>query len=111
MDAFLGQEIGKPSLASGIEGLGMSDSDADGGGIMWLVEKRRPTAMYCYSGTLSHHLQEKDQHSSTIYAFSHFVYGHSNKTLVIVDLQGKFLTGFHNRRNTRCFWFYLGFNS
>jgi hypothetical protein len=84
-DAFLAQEIGEPSPASGIE-------NADyGHGIMWLVEKRRPTAVYRYSGTLSHHSQGKDQRSSTIYAFSHFVYGHSNKTLVFADLQGMFL--------------------
>ena len=84
-DAFLAQEIGKPSPASGIEN---NADDSDGHGIMWLVEKRRPSAVYRYSGTLSHHSQGKDQRSSTIYAFSHFVYGHSNKTLVIADLQG-----------------------
>jgi hypothetical protein len=62
-EAFLAQEIGrKPSPASGIE----SDAD-DGHGIMWLVEKRRPTTVYRYSGTLSHHSQGKDQWSSTIY--------------------------------------------
>ena len=84
MDAFLAQEIGKPSPASGIEDI----SNADDGSVMWLVENQRPTTMCCYSGTLSHRSQGKDQHNSTIYAFSHFVYGHSNKTLVITDLQG-----------------------
>jgi len=58
---------------------------------MWLVEKCRPTTVYRYSGTLSHRSQGRDQRSSTIYAFSHFVYGHSNKTLVIADLQGTVL--------------------
>ena len=85
-EAFLAQEIGKQSPASGIEG-----EANDGHGIMWLVEKRRPTTVYRYSGTLSHRSQGTDQRSSTIYAFSHFVYGHSNKTLVIADLQGMFL--------------------
>ena len=47
--------------------------------------------MHRYSGTLSHPSQGKDQRSSTIYAFSHFVYGHSNKNLVIADLQGMFV--------------------
>jgi len=82
-DAFLAQERGSPSLASGIE-----DTVDAGDGIMWLVEKCRPTTVVRYSGTLSHRSQGMDQRSSTIYAFSHFVYGHSNKTLVIADLQG-----------------------
>jgi hypothetical protein len=82
-EAFLGQEIGAtPSPASGLE-----DDDA-GDGLMWLVEKRRPTTVYRYSGTLSHPSQGVDQRSSTVYAFNHFVYGHSNKTLVMADLQG-----------------------
>jgi hypothetical protein len=85
-DAFLAQEIGKASPASGME----DTADVDEG-IMWLVEKWRPTTVYRYTGTLSHRSQGKDQRSSTIYAYSHFVYGHSNKTLVIADLQGRVL--------------------
>ncbi|KAJ7029123.1 hypothetical protein C8F04DRAFT_900212, partial [Mycena alexandri] len=41
-----------------------------------------------FSGTLVHRSHRKDLRSATIYALAHFVFGYSNRTLVIADLQG-----------------------
>ncbi|KAJ6452514.1 kinase-like domain-containing protein, partial [Mycena sanguinolenta] len=36
----------------------------------------------------------KDSHSATVHTFTHFVWGHSNRTLIFADLQAlTFLTG------------------
>ena len=82
-DAFLGQEmeINPPSTASG-------GNEFDQERIMWLVERRRPTTVTRYSGTLLHHSKKKDLRSLTIFAFAHFVFGHSNSQMVFADIQG-----------------------
>jgi hypothetical protein len=82
-DAFLGQEaeINPPSTASG-------GNEFDPERIMWLVERRRPTTVTHYSGTLLHHSKKKDLRSSTIFTFAHFVFGHSNGQMVFADIQG-----------------------
>ncbi|KAK7041370.1 kinase-like domain-containing protein [Favolaschia claudopus] len=41
-----------------------------------------------FSYTLVHKSRKKDLRSSTIYAFAHFVWGHSNQTMIFADLQG-----------------------
>jgi Alpha-kinase family len=81
-DAFLEQEKQdkEPSVASG----GRFNMER----IMWLIEKRRPTTVTRYSGTLLHPSNKKDLQSLTIFAFVHFVFGHSNKQMVFADLQG-----------------------
>lgn len=85
-DAFLLQELNNPSKASGV-----SDIILDEDGITWLAEKKRPTTVCRYSGTLSHHTSSRrDLRSMTIYAFVHYAYGHSNKIMVFADLQGKY---------------------
>ncbi|KAF9000906.1 kinase-like domain-containing protein, partial [Cyathus striatus] len=81
-DGYLAQELGENwSPASG-----MSTYETEG--IMWLIEKRRPTTVIRFSGTLQHPSSKKDLRSSTIYAFAHFAYGYSNFTVVFADLQG-----------------------
>ncbi|KAL0955300.1 hypothetical protein HGRIS_004189 [Hohenbuehelia grisea] len=82
-DAFLAQEIACPSTASGVQAI-LEDDD----GIMWLVEPKRPSSVLKFSGTLGHRTHRKDQRSQTIYAFAHFVLGHSNHELVFADIQG-----------------------
>ncbi|KAF5346543.1 hypothetical protein D9756_010034 [Leucocoprinus leucothites] len=84
-DAFLLQEKAsvEPSAASGISSYSLEDE-----GIMWLVETRRPKNVEHFSGTLSHPSTGMDLKSSTIYAFTHFSYGHSNRNLVFADVQG-----------------------
>lgn len=81
-DAFLGQETDKFSVASGVDSM-----DIDG--LTWLVEKKRPTTVTRFSGTMMHRTCRKDHQSQTVYAFSHFVYGFSNRTVVMADIQGK----------------------
>jgi hypothetical protein len=81
-EAFLGQEeCDLPSPASG-------GGDAMTTKIQWLVEDRRPMAVTRYSGTLVHPSVAKDLQSLTIFAFVHFAWGHSNKTLIFADIQG-----------------------
>jgi len=82
-DAFLGQEdcTVVPSTASGV-------NEFDPERIMWLIEKRRPMTVTCYSGTLLHPSKRRDLRSLTIFAFAHFVFGHSNQQMVFADIQG-----------------------
>ncbi|KAJ3562109.1 hypothetical protein NP233_g9780 [Leucocoprinus birnbaumii] len=84
-DAFLLQEktSGGPSVASGISSYSLGDE-----GIMWLVEMRRSKEVNHYSGTLAHSSTGADLRRGTIYAFTHFAYGHSNESLVFADVQG-----------------------
>jgi hypothetical protein len=46
--------------------------------------------------TLNHKSTRNDLLGLTILAFSHFVYGHSNQTLVIADIQGNCQVIDHN---------------
>ncbi|TFK26791.1 hypothetical protein FA15DRAFT_587615, partial [Coprinopsis marcescibilis] len=98
-DAFVLQEAGNPSPASGIKGpapLATPDNagvdqttDVMEPGLMWLVEKRHPSQwVQRFSGTLEHTTPHSDQLHLTVYAFQHFVYGFSNNELVFADLQG-----------------------
>ncbi|KAF7371790.1 hypothetical protein MVEN_00036700 [Mycena venus] len=82
-DAFLAEEVESPTPASGVKEIG-----PDSPGMTWLVEPKRSTFVEHFTYTLSHKLHKKDLRSSTIHAFAHFVWGHSNRTLVFADLQG-----------------------
>jgi len=82
-DAFLAQELEKSSLVSGVGEIANGQE-----GLTWLVEKQRPTTVYRYSGTLAHPSYKRDKVSATIFAFVHFVYGHSGGQMVFADLQG-----------------------
>jgi hypothetical protein len=85
-DAFLLQEdaIEDPSPASGAKTYA-----GELNGILWLVEKRRSHSLQRFSGTLHHPVLGSDLRSSTISAFAHFSYGHSNSTLIFADIQGR----------------------
>ncbi|KAJ7735776.1 kinase-like domain-containing protein [Mycena metata] len=82
-DAWVGEEILHPSVASGT-----SKIDATHGGLTWLVEGKRPTTVEHFTFTLNHQTRRHDLCAQTIHAFAHFVYGHSNKHIVIADIQG-----------------------
>ncbi|KAJ6566837.1 kinase-like domain-containing protein [Mycena capillaripes] len=82
-DAFLAVEIDRPSIASGVHLITENDD-----GLTWLVERKRPSSVIKFSGTLVHHSHRKDLRSATISAFAHFVFGYSKRTLVVADLQG-----------------------
>ncbi|KAJ7809725.1 hypothetical protein B0H14DRAFT_2607879 [Mycena olivaceomarginata] len=77
-DGFLAIEIKKPSKASGVASI----PDEQEEGLIWIVERKRPTTVIKFGGTLIHHSHCTDLRSATISAFAHFVYGHSNKSLV-----------------------------
>ncbi|KAJ7092527.1 kinase-like domain-containing protein [Mycena crocata] len=81
-DAFLAEEVDRPSTASGVPLITEDD------GLTWLVEQKRPTNVIKFTGTLIHHIHRRDLRSATISAFSHFVYGFSKHSLVVADLQG-----------------------
>jgi hypothetical protein len=86
-DAFLLQEDSSklPSQASSV-----ADYIGEPSGILWLIEKRRPSSFIRWSRTLNHSaLAQSDLRSLTIYSFAHFTMGHSNNTLVLADLQGE----------------------
>ena len=97
-NTFLLRETGnRPSPASGVlqyisdkttvHELGTYDADEK---LLWLVEKRHPTSrVQRFSGTLSHPSSHSDLVHLTIYAFAHFVFGHTNRQLVFADLQGE----------------------
>ncbi|KAJ7938507.1 kinase-like domain-containing protein [Mycena leptocephala] len=82
-DAFLAVEVDRPSVASGVH---MITDDDDG--LTWLVERKRPSTVTKFSGTLVHRSHRKDLCSATISAFAHFVFGYSKCSLVVADLQG-----------------------
>ncbi|KAJ7156232.1 kinase-like domain-containing protein [Mycena filopes] len=83
-DAFLAVEVKQPSKASGLASIPEGQEE----GLTWLVERKRPTTVIKFSGTLVHHTHRTDLRSATISAFTHFVYGFSNQSLVFADLQG-----------------------
>ncbi|KAJ7928313.1 kinase-like domain-containing protein [Mycena leptocephala] len=82
-DAFLAIEVDRPSTASGVAQI--TDTEE---GLTWLVERKRPTTVIKFSGTLVHRSHRRDLRSATISAFAHFVFGYSKGTLVVADLQG-----------------------
>ncbi|KAJ7767046.1 kinase-like domain-containing protein [Mycena maculata] len=82
-EAFLAEEVDNPSTASGVEKI-----TGEGTGLTWLVERKRPTTVTKFSGTLVHTSARRDLRSMTVCAFAHFVFGFSNKTMVFADLQG-----------------------
>ncbi|KAJ7170405.1 kinase-like domain-containing protein, partial [Mycena crocata] len=84
-DAFLAIEVDQPSKASAVPII--SDEEE---GITWLVERKRPTTVIKYSGTLVHRSNHRDMRSATISAFAHFVFGHSKASYILADLQGMF---------------------
>ncbi|KAJ6601597.1 kinase-like domain-containing protein [Mycena sp. CBHHK59/15] len=82
-EAFLAEEIKSPSPASGVK-----EIDTDSPGLTWLVESKRSSFVENFTFTLSHKLHKKDLRSATIHAFTHFAWGHSNRSLVFADVQG-----------------------
>ncbi|KAJ7089460.1 hypothetical protein C8R44DRAFT_751465 [Mycena epipterygia] len=82
-DAWLGQEIGQPSKASET-----SRIDEAHEGITWLVETKRATTVEHFTFTLNHQTHRQDLCAQTIHAFAHFVYGNSNRNVVLADIQG-----------------------
>ncbi|KAJ6473885.1 kinase-like domain-containing protein, partial [Mycena sanguinolenta] len=82
-EAFLAEELKFPSPASGIKEIGPESP-----GMTWLVEPRRSSIVEHFTYMLSHKLHKKDSRSATVHAFAHFVWGHSNRTLIFADLQG-----------------------
>ncbi|KAJ6544934.1 kinase-like domain-containing protein [Mycena sp. CBHHK59/15] len=82
-EAFLAEEIKSPSPASGVK-----EIDTDSPGLTWLVESKRSSFVEHFTFTLSHKLHKKDLRSATIHAFTHFSWGHSNRSLVFADIQG-----------------------
>jgi hypothetical protein len=83
-DAFLAQEQGLPSIASGVK----VDDGAPAEGFTWLVEKKRPQDVHRFTGTLTHVSDKTDLRSSTVYAFTHYAFLASNNKVVFADLQG-----------------------
>ncbi|KAJ7099173.1 kinase-like domain-containing protein, partial [Mycena epipterygia] len=81
-DAFLAKEVDQPSIASGV--LNITEGNC---GLTWLVERKRPTTVTKYSGTLVHTSACRDLKSLTVCAFAHFVFRYSDNTLVFADLQ------------------------
>ncbi|KAF7440090.1 hypothetical protein PC9H_000433 [Pleurotus ostreatus] len=79
-NAFLAKEITSPTPASGVE----SNTER----ITWIAEPKRASTVTKFSGTLAHRPQRRNMSSQTIYAFAHFVWGHSNRLLVFADIQG-----------------------
>ncbi|KAJ7839820.1 kinase-like domain-containing protein, partial [Mycena olivaceomarginata] len=77
------REVDRPSVASGVP-LIPENSDS----LTWLTERKRPSSVIKFSGTLVHHSHCRDLRSATISAFAHFVFGYSKCTLVVAYLQG-----------------------
>ncbi|KAJ7925694.1 kinase-like domain-containing protein, partial [Mycena leptocephala] len=82
-NAFLAVEVDRPSTASGVHLITENDDD-----LTWFVERKRPSTVITFSGTLVHHSHRRELRSATISAFAHFVFGYSKRTLVVADLQG-----------------------
>ncbi|KAJ6543777.1 kinase-like domain-containing protein [Mycena vulgaris] len=82
-DAFLAEEVDAPSISSGVSTITEEDV-----GMTWLVERKRPTTVIKFSGTLVHTSARRDLCSLTICAFAHFVYGYGGGKIVFADLQG-----------------------
>ncbi|KAJ7090464.1 kinase-like domain-containing protein, partial [Mycena epipterygia] len=80
---FLGEKINSPTPASGVKEIGSGVP-----GLTWLVELKRSSTVEHFTYTLSHKSHKKDLQSGNIHAFAHFVWGHSNHTLILADIQG-----------------------
>lgn len=90
------QEVGEASPASGMRKRDDSEivfsDDAVSPGLMWLVEERHISkTVIVISGTLAHPTSHVDLLHLTVYAFMHYVFGHTNRQLVFADLQGKYI--------------------
>ncbi|KAG6848200.1 hypothetical protein H0H93_002484 [Arthromyces matolae] len=84
-DAFLAEEVEAHSVASGeAEG----DPTDFTNGVTWLVEPKRSLALTKFSGTLQHGTSNHDLKSLTVYAWAHFVFGYSQESMVVADIQG-----------------------
>ncbi|KAJ7153976.1 kinase-like domain-containing protein, partial [Mycena crocata] len=79
---WLGEEINHLSKASGTTQI--DDSHA---GITWLVETKRSTIVEHFTFTLNHQSRRHNLCAKTIHSFAHFVYGHSNNSVVLADIQ------------------------
>ncbi|TEB28742.1 kinase-like protein [Coprinellus micaceus] len=92
-DAFLLQEVeGAASPASGmpqdVDPWGFKDITPSVG-FMWLAEKKHIAGRVVrYNGTLAHPSAHTDLAHLTVYAFIHFVFGHTNGKLIFADVQG-----------------------
>ncbi|KAJ7171948.1 kinase-like domain-containing protein, partial [Mycena filopes] len=82
-DAWLGEEILRPSIASGVSKISVSHP-----GMTWLVEGKHATTVEHFTFTLNHQNRRHDLCAQTIHAFAHFVYGNSNRNIVLADIQG-----------------------
>ncbi|KAJ6587419.1 kinase-like domain-containing protein [Mycena vulgaris] len=82
-DAFLAMEKDRASTASNVPIITSEDD-----GLTWLIERKRPSAVIKFSGTLVHRSVRKDIRSATIAAFSHFVFGYGKGDIVFADIQG-----------------------
>ncbi|KAJ7577391.1 kinase-like domain-containing protein [Mycena floridula] len=67
------------------------DQITESDGITYLIEKKRPTTVSKFSGTLTHQAQRHNLQSHTVSAFAHFAFVHSQRSLVFADLQGKLI--------------------
>ncbi|KAJ7291849.1 hypothetical protein C8J57DRAFT_1212274 [Mycena rebaudengoi] len=74
-EAWLGQEVGQPSTASGTVTV-----DDNHKGITWLIEKKRATTVEHYTYTLNHQSRRQDLCAQPFRLF--------NKTKVMADIQG-----------------------
>ncbi|KAF7293615.1 Alpha-type protein kinase domain-containing protein [Mycena indigotica] len=72
-----------PSVASDLESF-----DSSGDGITWLVEDKRAAAVIQFTSTLNHKARGTDLQTLTIHSFAHYVFGATNGTLVMADIQG-----------------------
>ncbi|KAJ6533911.1 kinase-like domain-containing protein [Mycena vulgaris] len=72
-----------PTPASGVK-----EIEPGSTGLTWLVESKRSSTVEHFTYTLSHKSHKRDLRSSTIHALAHFVWGHSNQSLVLADIQG-----------------------
>lgn len=58
-------------------------------GISWLVEQKRASTVTHFTYTLNHHRRQVDNLLIlTVHAFAHFVFGISDRLLVMADIQG-----------------------
>ncbi|KIK52716.1 hypothetical protein GYMLUDRAFT_179819, partial [Collybiopsis luxurians FD-317 M1] len=89
--AFIGEEIGNPSKASGIQvplfGL-TDDQDPSDFEASWLIENKCSITVEKFSGTMNHCMIGHNLRTQTLNAFNHFTYAFSDCTLVFADLQG-----------------------
>lgn len=81
------------STASGLEELFLPDNTGNARanpGMSWLVEPKRASVVTKFSGTLTHgtsHLSSVQ--AKTVFAFAHFAYVYSKRTVAFADFQGE----------------------